>query len=220
MIDLLDMGGGLVLPPEPVLRVAPEAARSVPRGPFGLGYCGIDPGLSGYFAVLAADGRAVLRQATAPAFLNGEGHPDRYDLAGMFALCRDLASLVSLVIIEKQQAYPDQGAVSNYTTGYGYGLWCMALTAAGVPFEELAPITWKKLMGIQAEPSPVGSEDPKKRRARMRKEALARAVAKAQSLFPGYDLRATERSRVPSPDKATALLLATVARRKHLGNTD
>lgn len=216
-IDILAMTDG---------PVAQGAAWIVPHSQSALGYCGIDPGLSGYFAVLAADGRTVLRQATCPAFPSAKGHPDKYDVPGMFRLCRDLAGLAALVVIEKQQAYPDQGAVSNYTTGFGYGLWVMALTAAGVPYEELAPITWKKAMGIQAESAAagtVGQLDDKARKARrasMRKEALARAVTKASALFPGYDLRATERSRTPSPDKATALLLATLARRRHLGDTD
>ena len=222
-------------------RTAETPARLVPTARISKAYIGIDPGLSGFLAVIGADGTLVEARRT-PAINNASGHPGEYDQDGMLALARSWTGRVALALIEKQQPFRGQGPQGNFTLGEGYGFWKMALRAAVIPFEEIHPISWKTQMGIAAERTKATGvtkaydeayarrkTDPtakafcmeveKARRSRQ-KDAKGRAVAKAQSLFPGYDLRATEGSSVLSPDKAESLLLATLARRRHLGNPD
>jgi len=189
-----------------------ETARSVPTDVL---YAGIDPGLRGFAVVISGDGARVVEAHPAPII------GDVLDPRGMFDLARSWTGRVGLVLIERQQAMPDQGGVSNFTTGFGYGLWIMALTAAGVPFETAHPATWKGSLGLLPPPRKGASKLPKKEqvkhRAARRLESKARAIARVLSLFPGYDLRPSDRARVPSADKAEATLLATLARRSARG---
>lgn len=169
-------------------------------------FLGIDPGLNGYSAGLDTGGREGLMFWPAPTIPTGKGARLTYDLASMVRLAQEWAELgIELALIEKQQAFPGQGMTSTFSTGYGFGAWKVALTAAAIRFEEVRPDVWKRSMGIAG-----GDPEAKK----------ARAVAKAQQLRPKVDFRALERkpgARVPCPDKAEAFLLALYACRTHRG---
>ena len=89
-------------------------------------------------------------------------------------------------IIEKVHSMPKQGVKSTFTFGKGYGSLLMALTAAGIPFEEVPPGTWMKAMGCLTK----GDKNVSKR--------------KAQQLFP--HLKVTHAI-------ADALLIAEYGRR-------
>jgi hypothetical protein len=207
--------------------VAPDAPR--------LGFGGIDPGLTGFLAAISEDGRRVLMTERCPAHKNGKGDPVEFDRAGMYyAACR-LARVARFVVIEKQQVMPGNGAVGNFTTGFGYGLWLLALDLAGIKYVERAPITWKTGMGIMGpRVRNLGCAcvrvkrgkrtkvvkvcaDCTARRQKNREEGAERAIELAGTLFEGFDvfdLRRTPES-APSPDKAVALLLAELARREY-----
>ncbi|MBI3936728.1 MAG: hypothetical protein HY323_07100 [Betaproteobacteria bacterium] len=79
-------------------------------------------------------------------------------------------------VIERQQAMPGQGRSSAVTIGYGYGLWLMALTSAGIPFDETTAQKWQYEF-ITRKPK----EPPK-----AHKERLLQA---ARQQFPGQDFR-------------------------------
>lgn len=179
-------------------------------------YLGIDPGINGFLAIVDASGRPV------------EAFPvprveDDYDLPGMFRVLADRRSRITLAILEEQQAFPghgarcaacgkprnQQGSVATFSTGKGFGLWLMALTASGIRYERHRPQKWKKLMGLQATKGLEGNERAK--------EAKRIAIAKAVALYPGYDLRENARCRVPHDGKCEALLMAEYARRVHNG---
>jgi hypothetical protein len=183
----------------------------------GTDYLGVDPGLDGFLALVGADGRA-LDTAHVPLLPNDGG----YDRRGMHGLLIAWKPRITLAMLEEQQAFPGsgppcpachrpkgQGAASTFTTGMGYGLWLMALDVAGIRYEEIRPVSWKKRMGIQ----PATGLEKNERT----KEAKRLAVEKASSLFPGYDLRENVRCRVPHAGKCEALLLAEHARRTHAG---
>lgn len=96
-------------------------------------------------------------------------------------------------IVEAQQAYPNQGAVSNYSTGYGYGMILGVLSALGIPFETVSPKTWQKAFGI--------SHDTK-----------GQSCLVAQRLFPQQELYTRKGKALDG--RADALLLAEYARRR------
>jgi hypothetical protein len=180
-------------------------------------YLGIDPGLDGFAALIDEDGGPV-EEVHVP--LIGE---DEYDLPAMAELARGWSKLVRFGFLEKQQAMRlpgpscpvckkprnQQGVSSTFTTGFGFGLWCMALASAGIAHELKRSQDWKKAMGIQPTSGLEGNERTK--------EAKRLAVEKAQALFPGYDLRQSDRGRVPHAGKCEAMLMAEFARRTHRG---
>jgi hypothetical protein len=85
------------------------------------------------------------------------------------------------------------GVTSAFTFGAGYGRCRMALTAAKIPFEELLPQRWQRLLG--------GLSGGDKQLLKTR----------AQQLYPSVKITLAT---------ADALLLATVARRLHLGTLE
>lgn len=164
-------------------------------------YGGIDPGLDGYVAVIG--GVEAWAEPT-PTLPTGKGAKRLYNLSSMWELARQLRGLeVSLVMLEKSQPMPGQGVTSTFSTGYGFGLWEMALTAAGVPYELVRPGAWKKAMGISVTGQGLNG-------AARKKQSKALAIAKAQAMFPGH-VFVPPGKRVPSADMAEALLLATYA---------
>ena len=157
---------------------------------------GIDPGLSGAVAKLCQFG-VTLHDTPTIDVSKGKCKKREYDIAAMRAiLCEDdLASC--FVVIERSQAFPDQGAVSNFTTGRGYGLWLGLLVGLGIPYETVHPRTWKGAMGLDSD--------------------KAKSFLLAKQLFPKVaDSFKKPKGRVDSLDgRAEALLLAEWARRKN-----
>jgi Holliday junction resolvasome RuvABC endonuclease subunit len=93
-------------------------------------------------------------------------------------------------VLEHVHSSPQMGVTSAFTFGTGYGRCRMALAAAAIPFVELTPKTWQRHLG--------GLSGGDKQLLKTR----------AQQLYP------TVRITLATAD---ALLLATVARRLHLG---
>jgi Holliday junction resolvasome RuvABC endonuclease subunit len=120
-------------------------------------YLGIDPGLAGGIAALHADGNIVAMwkmPATPREVL------DTFDsLVASFRSVR--------AVLEHVSASPQMGTVSAFTFGKGFGGLVMALTAARVPFEEVAPSKWQLVMQCRTK----GDKNVSKHRA--------------QALFPG-----------------------------------
>ena len=118
-------------------------------------YVGIDPGKSGGIAILWPDETLVY----ATPMTGSE-----YDEQGMARLIP--ATSAVRVAIERQQAFPKQGGVSNFTTGTGYGLWRGMLATLALPYDIVQPQAWRKALGL-----PVGADK-------------AESVALACRLFP------------------------------------
>lgn len=102
-----------------------------------------------------------------------------------------------IAVVERVHAFPKQGVSSTFKFGVGYGGLRMALTAAGIPFEDVAPHQWQKALGI-----------PKRKRNETARQWKNRLKAKAQQLFPQENITLAT---------ADALLIAEYCRRKHTG---
>lgn len=107
--------------------------------------------------------------------------------ADLFAL---MPHMETRAVLEKVHSSPQMGVTSAFTFGAGYGRCRMALTASRIAFDELLPQRWQRLLG--------GLSGGDKRLLK----------ARAQALYPTVKLTLAT---------ADALLLATVARRLHLG---
>ncbi len=108
---------------------------------------GIDLGKEGWLTVVGPLGRP-LHDAPVPLLPDGS-----YDPARMLELVSQWGDC-SLAVLEAPVTMPgQQSAKTGLSIGEGYGLWRMALVAAKVPHEIVAPRVWKRAMGCEA-PAP------------------------------------------------------------------
>lgn len=183
-------------------------------------YVGIDPGLYGGIVAITHDSGVVLRQVMPVVEGSGRGGMKRAlnhaALAQFFAWLNEQGANTVCVAVEEQTPIPNwrtkklepgqvlapgekqekekvsSGAASAFAQGLGFGALLQGLACAGVPHVVVAPKTWQKPYGIS------GLRGPIKPQA---------AVAAARH-FPGVDLRATPRCRVPHEGLVDALLIA------------
>lgn len=163
-------------------------------------FLGIDVGVTGAIGRLefSASGEQRARVEDMPVFSVRKGKTQRrvYDLPILWDRLRTLqVGGVTLVVLEDQWAFKGQGVTACFSLGRGLGVIEAFLTAAGLPYQKVAPITWKTYFGLR------GTD---KGRAR---EVAAR-------LFPAMDF-----GKRKDEGRAEAMLLATYAARLHDGAT-
>lgn len=160
-------------------------------------YIGIDPGLHGAASVIDSAGEVISVQDT-PTLLvrRGKKNKNTYILTGMITILESFrqAGSVRIAGLENQHSRPGQGAPATFSSGYGFGLWEMALTALRIPYSLVEPQTWKKKLSI-----PPKSE----------KNA---SIIRAHQLFPKASL-----NRVKDDGRAESLLIAEYVRRAERG---
>lgn len=164
---------------------------------------GIDPGLDGAIGVIDERGRPSFDITPTVECAGAKGNKREYDIPMMARLLRDLSSSHDdcHAYLEQQQAFPDQGGVSNFSTGKGYGIWLGLLTALQIPFTTVHPRTWSTAM---LRDMPKGD-----------RKSVGAIVA--GRLFPMLDLRASDRCRKPHEGAVDALLIATWGWRQRNG---
>jgi hypothetical protein len=152
-------------------------------------YIGIDPGASGGIAILDAQGEPFA-VSVMPAT-----EQDLYNL-----LPRDGHRVAQLDHIDVRAALehvwstPGQGGAFKF--GVNVGLCRMALTAAGIPFDQVLPRAWQKEIGVVY---PKGATDTEKKNITKRR---------AQQLFPRLMI---------THAIADSVLIAEFCRRVHTG---
>ncbi len=146
-------------------------------------YIGIDPGASGGIALLDADGE----------ILAAEKYGDtQHDTGEQFRRIIG-ATERPFALIERVHSMPKQGVASSFKFGESYGFLKGLLVGLAIPYDDVTPQKWQKLMGCLTR----GDKNVSK--------------AKAQQLFPG--LKITHAT-------ADALLIAETCRRICLGITE
>ena len=157
---------------------------------------GGDPGKKG--ALVIIDGsRKIVASTVMPVVKMGKGGKREFDPRW---LCNWLADRRIEICqgdewfftIEKSQAYPKQGGVSNHSTGMGDMMLWALMECMQIPFQRIPPKHWQKVMFAGIVPG-----DPKKR-----------ALIKAQQLFPGETFFATPRCTTPHDGLVDAALMA------------
>jgi hypothetical protein len=161
-------------------------------------WVGIDPGKTGALAVIVeVNENLVLHKLvdTPLRTIPGTQRKKEYDAAGIDSLISGVASVSMSVpgtiiraALERTWAWPRQGSRTSFSSGFGYGLWWMALTASHVPFIVPEPATWQEWRGL------IG-----------RDKAASRTLAERD--FPDANL-----GRRKSEDRADAIALALYAR--------
>lgn len=127
-------------------------------------FVGIDPGASGGIAVIHPDGKVECCKM-----------PDtERDVWGVLKDIGIISAGQAVAIIEKVGGYigKNQPASRAFKFGQSYGGLRMALIAAEITFDEIAPQTWQKGVGV------ISKKDEGKT------EHKNRLKAKAQQLFP------------------------------------
>ena len=119
---------------------------------------GIDPGLDGALAVLDLHQSGAILHLTSvhptPTLtVTIRKRPRReYDVPGMWRLLSDAVSPagvdIALVAVEHQGPRPQEGVVSSFRTGVGFGLWRGLVAAACVPLAIVAPLAWRREYGL------------------------------------------------------------------------
>ena len=120
-------------------------------------FLGVDPGLSGAFALLAVedDGAQSVQVWPTPCdwITVGTGKRRRYNAYALHRALEDLTRQpIALTYLEQQSARPQQGVASTFSTGFGYGLWVGLLTAAAVPYAVVPPARWRGRVGLATQP--------------------------------------------------------------------
>lgn len=96
--------------------------------------------------------------------------------------------------IEAVHSISGQGIASSFRFGETYGWLIGMLDAIGIPYQPITPQKWKKEFGLTSD--------------------KAQSVEVCKRLFPGVNLKRTERSRKDDDGLAEALLMACYAKRK------
>lgn len=143
-------------------------------------YIGIDPGQAGGIAVL---GKEIIAY--------------KYHSNTLIDLLKKLkeAKESVKVYVEEVHSMPQQGVVSTFTFGKGFGIILGILEALEINYELVKPQAWKKFVNVTADKKT--------------------SIERAQQLFPKVSLLPTPRSRVPADGLAEALLIAYYGKQKH-----
>lgn len=139
-------------------------------------FIGVDVGVNGGIAMIDENGVVAFALKMPPTD------------ADVLALLPP-APIETRAVLEKVRSSPQMGVVSAFTFGRNYGACRMALTAAGIPFDEVSPVMWQRRMECLSG----GDKNITK--------------ARAQQLFPGVPVTHVI---------ADALLLAEYCRRTQL----
>ena len=129
-------------------------------------FVGIDPGGSGGIAVITPDGKmhAMKMPATEHDTNNIISHIKTFDCT---VYC----------LIEGVHSFPAQGVASSFKFGRNYGMLRGLLVGNKIPFNEVSPMKWQKMMGIPS------------RKEKSRTDHKNVLKAKAQQMCP--DLKIT-----------------------------
>lgn len=138
-------------------------------------YLGIDPGKSGGIAFIPERGDPWAEKMP-------DTERDLFDLLEMQDEWEPFA------YIENVSSSPQQGVVSAFTFGKGYGSLLMALTARGIAYERIAPGVWQKSMKCLTK----GNKNVSKARAQELFPSLKITHANADALLIAEHCRRTK----------------------------
>ena len=101
--------------------------------------------------------------------------------------------------LEHVHAMPKQGVSSTFNFGMNFGFIQGVLKAYSIPYELVTPQKWKKEFSCTSDKNT--------------------SIEVCKRLFPGVNLKATERCKKDHDGMAEALLLAEYGRRHHNGKS-
>lgn len=110
-------------------------------------YLGIDNGINGALAVYDSDTNEM-KAFVMPIIKvqKAKGNKNEYNIPEIVQWFNQFNQQVKMVILEKAQPFPGQGAVSMFSIGRGYGIMEGILAGLGLPYMVIHPKTWQKKM--------------------------------------------------------------------------
>ena len=147
---------------------------------------GIDPGKDGCLAVLGYRDAPILVPFSETEYADW--------LRRLALVVRNDAGGRVSCVVEHVGAMPGQGVTSCFSFGQNFGFILGLLAAFCHPYELVRPQKWKREFGCTSDKNT--------------------SIEVAKRLFPGVDLRRTERCTKDHDGKAESLLLAEYCRRR------
>jgi hypothetical protein len=171
-------------------------------------YIGIDPGQKGGIAMLIPNQKPILHKMP---LIESE-----LDLEKLLEYI-DPGSYSCHIIIENVHSIFGTSAASNFSFGFGCGQLFATLKLSGIPFTQISPKVWQKEIwqGVK----PIEILDSKKKtkdgKPKYKIDTKATSLLAVIRLFPGIDLRGSDRSKKEHDGIVDALCLAEYGRRKN-----
>lgn len=160
-------------------------------------YLGIDNGISGGLAFFNPSTLELnIYPMPVVAVKSAKGNKNEYNIPEIISIIKKYPQ-IGLAVLEKAQAYPGQGSVSNFTVGRCFGLMEGILASLGIPYVVVHPKTWQK----------------KAFEGLAHQDTKQASILVAQRLFPQTSFVATERSKKPHDGLTDAALMAYHASR-------
>lgn len=156
-----------------------------------MNYLGIDPGISGGWGLLSANGSYLGGEAL-PVIRNaGTAWIDGASLWRSVRHSLPETDWAVMCYVERVHAMPEQGVTSTFSFGVGFGSVLGAVRCMGYPIWLVTPQKWKRAMLLDSDKS--------------------KSLELARTLWPDATL-----ARKKDTNVAEALLIAHYARRQHL----
>lgn len=167
------------------------------------GVCGIDAGQDGALCISTRDGLVAEPMPSVDGVL---------DLAWIVRWLVAHRESIDRAFLEKPGVRPFQHASAGFSQGRSFGQIEGILAGLGVPYELVTPQVWMREMhsGVELAVKRTvkdGKATEKRDTKKMSRLAFSR-------LFPTYDFRATEKSRIPHEGMIESALIATYGHRK------
>jgi len=152
-----------------------------------MNYIGIDPGKQGAIGIIELNNKVEFKVFDMPLFCNKEIDGNKiYEIFSVYLYENPVC------FIEKAQAMPQQGVVSTFKYGMGYGKILAVLEILKISYQEISSQKWKKYFSLI-------------------KKGKKESVTIAKKLFPEIEFE-TKRGRLLD-GRAEALLIAEYCRR-------
>lgn len=169
-------------------------------------YVAIDPGKSG--AIVFLDPNGGLNKWVIPKI------GDDIDGNALYAIIEGIKDKFDpVIIIEDVHSVFGASAKANWQFGFVCGLIRAMVIAHKLPFHMIQPKDWQKVVWSNDD-KVYKPKKPDQKRPQL--DTKATSLKAAVRLYPNYDFRATERSKIPHDGIVDALLMATAARRMNL----
>ena len=160
-------------------------------------YIGIDPGKNGGIAVIWYEHKREQNKRKIDVYA--------YQDDILIKIVKDLAYFrnvfkePSVCYLEHVHAMPKQGVSSTFNFGMNFGFIQGVLKAYGIPYELVTPQKWKKEFSCTSDKNT--------------------SIEVCKRLFPGVNLKATDRCKKDHDGMAEALLIAEYGRRHYNGKS-
>lgn len=149
--------------------------------------CGFDPGFKGGIAVFDAD--KPVHVCIMPIIIQ-KNDKKRIDVKSVVKILKDFK--VEHILIEQVHAFPGQGGVGNFSFGQNFGTLLGIFETLDIPFEEVSPMRWKKLV--------LGEGYT---------EGKNQGVEFCKQKYPDINLLPTKRSKNPHDGMSDAMCIAS-----------